>query len=82
MNTDITILRAHNGNATVVLNTVHCSQKIGALLQNPANRFLAKDCTGTVERKISLLPHLQIFPSAYVPRAQDRQAFMDCLLFI
>ena len=41
-NTDLTILLADKGNATVVLNTVDYSHKIGALLQSPAYRKLAK----------------------------------------
>jgi hypothetical protein len=79
MNTDITILRADKGNATVILNTIHYNQKIGALLQDRADRRLAKDRTGTVELKTSLLLHFQSFPNGYVPRAQDRRGFMDCL---
>jgi hypothetical protein len=55
MNTDITILPADLGNSTVLLTTVHYNQKIGALLQDPAYRRLAKDPTETVERKTSLL---------------------------
>ena len=55
-NTDLTILLANIGNATVVLNTVDYNRKIGALLQDPAYRRLAKGPTETVERKTSLLP--------------------------
>jgi hypothetical protein len=79
MNTDITILPADKGNAIVVLNTVHCSQKIGVLLQDPYDRRLAKDPTETVECKTSLLLHLQSFTSDYVPRAQESRGIVDCL---
>jgi hypothetical protein len=41
-NTDLTILLADKGNATVVLNTVDYNHKIGALLQSSAYRKLAK----------------------------------------
>jgi hypothetical protein len=54
-NTDLTILLANKGNATVVLNTVDYNRKIGALLQDPAYRRLAKGPIETVERKTSLL---------------------------
>jgi len=56
MNTDITILPADKGNATVVLsNTFHYNQKLGALLQDPAYRRLVKDSTETIEPKILLV---------------------------
>jgi hypothetical protein len=55
MNKDIITLPADKSNTTVILNTVHYNQKIGALLQDPADRRVAKDRTGTVERKTSLL---------------------------
>jgi hypothetical protein len=55
MNTDITILSSDKEKATVEFNTVHSSQKFGALLQDPADRRLTKDPTETVERKTTLL---------------------------
>ena len=54
-NTDLTILLANKGNATVLLNTVDYNHKIGALLQDTAYRRLAKGPTETVECKTSLL---------------------------
>jgi hypothetical protein len=41
-NTDLTILLAFKGSATVILNTVDYNHKIGALFQIPAYRKLAK----------------------------------------
>jgi hypothetical protein len=54
-NTDLTILPADKGNATVVLNTVEYNRKIGALLEDPAYRVLARDSTEAVVHKTILL---------------------------
>jgi hypothetical protein len=54
-NTELTILKADKGNATVVLNTTDYKQKIYALLEDPAYRRLTKDPTNSTERKTSLL---------------------------
>jgi hypothetical protein len=54
-NTDLTILPADKGNATVVLNTVEYNQKIGTLLEDLAYRRLAKDPTEAVDSKTILL---------------------------
>jgi hypothetical protein len=50
-NTDLTILPAYKANATVVLNAVEYNQKMGALLEDPPYRGLARDPTEAVERK-------------------------------
>jgi hypothetical protein len=54
-NTDLTILPADKGNATVVLNTVDHKQKITSLLENPSYRRLIRDPTDLTERKTTLL---------------------------
>jgi hypothetical protein len=54
-NTDLTILPTDKGNATVILNTVEYNRKIGALLEDPAYRGLARDPTEAVELKTILL---------------------------
>jgi hypothetical protein len=46
---------ASSGNYAVTLNTVDCSRKIGALLEDPAYRRWSKDPTELVEYKMSLL---------------------------
>jgi hypothetical protein len=48
-NTELTILPADKGNATVVLNTVDYKQKITSLLQDPSYRRLARDPTDSTE---------------------------------
>ena len=48
-NTDLTILPAHKGNATVILNTVDYKQKITSLLEDPSCRRLARDHTELTE---------------------------------
>jgi hypothetical protein len=73
-NTDLTILPANKENVTVVLNTADYNRKIGALLQDPSYRSLAKGPTERVEHKTSLLLtclHLQWrFASNYSQWAQ------------
>jgi len=54
-NTELTILPADKGNATVVLNTVDYKQKITSLLQVPSYRRLARDPTDSTERKTTLV---------------------------
>jgi len=54
-NTDLTILLADKGNATVILNTVDYKQKITSLLEDPSYRRLATDPTDSTERKTTLL---------------------------
>jgi hypothetical protein len=54
-NTDLTILLADRGKATVVPKSVEYSRKIGALLEGPAYRRLARDATEAVKRKTILL---------------------------
>jgi hypothetical protein len=54
-NTDLTVLPADKGNSTVVVNTVEYNPNIGALLEDPAYRGLARDPTEAVERKNILL---------------------------
>ena len=60
-NTDLTIPPADKGNVTVVLNNVDYNHKIGALLQDPAYRRLAKGPTETVKHRTSLLLKRSIF---------------------
>jgi len=54
-NTNLSILPADKGNATVVLNTSYYKQKISSILEDPAYRKLAKDPTDAIERKTILL---------------------------
>jgi len=54
-NTDLTILPADKGNATVILNAVDYKQKITSLLEDPSYRSLASDPTGSTELKTTLL---------------------------
>jgi hypothetical protein len=53
-NTDLTILPADKGNATVILNTADCKQ-ITSLLEDPAYRRLTRDPTDSTERRTALL---------------------------
>jgi hypothetical protein len=48
-NTNLTILLADKGNATVVLNNLDYKQKITSLLEDPSYRRLAKDATDSTE---------------------------------
>jgi hypothetical protein len=48
-NTDLTILPADKGNATVILNTVDYKQKIISLLEDPSYRRLTRDPTDSTE---------------------------------
>jgi arginine repressor len=48
-NTDLTILQADKGNATVILNTVDYKQKITSLLEDPSCTRLARDHTELTE---------------------------------
>jgi hypothetical protein len=54
-NTDLAILPADKGNATVVLNIVEYNRKVGVLLKDPAYRELARNPTEAVEHKTILL---------------------------
>jgi hypothetical protein len=54
-NTDLTILPADKGNATVILNTADYKQKITSILEGPAYRRLIRDPTDSTERKTTLL---------------------------
>ena len=54
-NTDLTILLADKGNATMILYTVDYRQKITSLLEAPSYRRLARDPTDSTERKTTLL---------------------------
>jgi hypothetical protein len=54
-NTDLTILPAEKGNATVILNTADYKQKIFPILEAPAYRRLTSDPTDSTERKTALL---------------------------
>jgi hypothetical protein len=54
-NTDLAILPADKGNATVILITVDYKQKIIALLEDPFYKRLARDPTESKERKTTLL---------------------------
>jgi len=54
-NTNLTILPAEKGNATVVLNTSDYKQKISYILEDPAYRKLAKEPSDAIERKTTLL---------------------------
>ena len=55
INTDLAILPADKGNATVILITVDYKQKIIALLEDPSYKRLARDPTESKERKTTLL---------------------------
>ena len=54
MNADLTILMAVKGNASVIHNTSGYSRKIGAFLEGPTWRRIAKDTTETVENRTRL----------------------------
>jgi hypothetical protein len=54
-NTDLTILPADKGNATVILNTSDYKQKSTSILEDPAYRRLTRDPTDSTERKTALL---------------------------
>jgi len=54
-NTDLSILPAGKGNATVILNTVDYKQKITSLFEAASYRRLARDPTDSTERKTTLL---------------------------
>jgi hypothetical protein len=53
--TDLTILPADKGNATVILSTVDYKQKITSLLEEASYKRLARDPTDSKERKTTLL---------------------------
>jgi hypothetical protein len=53
--TELTILPADKGNATVILNTTDYKLKIYTLLDDSAYRKLTKDPTDARERKTTLL---------------------------
>src|SRR5215469_1292483 len=54
-NTELTILPADKGNATVILNSTDYKQKINTLLEDSAYRRLTKDPTESTERKTTRL---------------------------
>ena len=54
-NTDLTILLADKGNATVILNTADYKQKITSILEDPSYRRLTRDPTDSTERETALL---------------------------
>ena len=86
-NTNLTILPADKGNATVVLNTVDYKQKITSLLEDPSYRRLARDPTDSTERKTTLLlkknPLSQkIYANKCVRPASDPQDCMDFRRYI
>jgi hypothetical protein len=54
-NTDLTILPADKGNATVILNNGDYKQKITFLLEDPSYRRLTRDPTDSTERKTTSL---------------------------
>jgi hypothetical protein len=54
-NTNLTILPADKGKATVVLNTIDYKHKISSLLEEPSYRKLTKDPMEAIERKTILL---------------------------
>jgi hypothetical protein len=60
--TDLTILPADKGNATVILNTTEYKQKIAALLEDPSYRKLKKYPTDSTERKTNLLLKASALP--------------------
>ena len=55
LNTDLTILTADKGNATVIINTTDYTQKMTSLLLDPSYRILTKDPTESTERKTTNL---------------------------
>jgi len=82
-NTNLTILPADKGNATVVLNTSDYKQKISSLLDDPAYRKLAKDPTDAIERKTTLLLKKNLrqpkrHADKCVQLAPDPQECTDC----
>jgi len=54
-NTELTILAADKGNATVILNNTDYQQKMASLLQDPSYKKLTKDPTDSTERKTTTL---------------------------
>jgi hypothetical protein len=54
-NTDLTILPADKGNATVILNTADYKQKITSILEDPSYRRLTRDPSDLTEQKTALL---------------------------
>jgi len=54
-NSEITILPADKGNATVILNTTDYKQKINTLLEDSSYSRLTKDPTESTERKATKL---------------------------
>jgi hypothetical protein len=75
-NTDLTILPADKGNATVILNTADYKQKIISILEDPAYRRLTRDPTGIRQNE---KPHYclknplsqKIYANNYVHPAPD-----------
>jgi len=53
-NTDLSILPADKGNATMILNTVDYKQKITSLREDPSYRRLARDPPDLTEQKTTL----------------------------
>jgi hypothetical protein len=67
-NTDLTVIHADKGNATVVLDTMDYNEKISALLRAPTYRRLAKDPTDAVERKTNLLFRKSSLPEKVIQK--------------
>jgi hypothetical protein len=81
-NTNLTILPADKGNATVVHNTIDYKHKISSLLEETTYRMLTKDPTEAIERKTKLLlktsslteeTQRQLYPAGSTP-----QHYTDC----
>ena len=54
-NTNLNILPADKGNATVILNATDYKQKISTMIREPAYKKLKKDPTAAIERKTTRL---------------------------
>lgn len=85
-NTNLKILPADKSNATVLLNTLVPNQKVGALLQDPAYRRLAKDRTQAVTRKNLLFLKKTTLAEEVckrlIPRVQNPRGHVDSSRFV
>ena len=87
-NTNLTILPADKGNATVILNTIDYKQKITSLLEDPSYRRLARDPTDSIEWKTTLLlkksslTEDSLYANNCVRPAPDPQDCMDFRRYI
>ena len=81
-NTQLTILPADKGNATVILNTTDYKLKIASLLGDCAYKKLDKDPTDSIERKtIKLLKNLhsqRTCANNYNHPALEHHDYMAC----